>query len=129
MTRAWLCRVAVSLLFAGASGAPAFADDHAHGAAHGGQFIEAEGHHGIELVVSPNALTFHLTDEGKPMDLTGAEFKAIVQTDRGNTIVPLQADGGALKGVLAAALPAGSKVVLSGKDRHGHPLQGRFVTK
>lgn len=128
MTGAWFRAIAASLLLSSA-GTSSFADDHAHAATHGGQFVEAEGHHGVELVVSANALTFYLTDEGKPMDLTGAQFKAIVQTEAGTTMVPLVADGGALKGTLAAPLPSGAKVAISGKDRHGHALQARIVTK
>lgn len=34
-----------------------------------------------------------------------------------------------LKAELAAALPSGSKIALTGKDGHGHTLQARFVTK
>lgn len=128
MTKAWISAIAAAALLAGAN-IPALADDHSHAAAHGGQFVEAEGHHGVELVVSANALTVYLTDEGKPMDLTGAQFKAVVQTDAGTSIVSLAADGATLKGTLAAPLPSGAKIVVSGKDRHGHPLQARFVNK
>lgn len=128
MTKPWISAIAAAALLASVI-MPANADDHAHAAAHGGMLVEAEGHHGVELVVLPNALNVYLTDEGKPMDLTGAQFKAVVQSDAGTAIVPLAADGAMLKGPLAAPLPSGAKIVVSGKDRHGHPLQARFVTK
>lgn len=105
----------------------AAAGDHAAGGKHGGQYVEVEGHHGVEMVATADALTFHLTDDHQPMDLTGAQFKAIVQTDAGTVTVALAAEAGALKGALKAALPAGAKVVISGKDQHGHALQARFV--
>ncbi len=101
--------------------------DHSAAATHGGQYAEVEGHHGVELVATADALTFHLTDDHKPMDLTGAQFKAVVQTGNATNMVELAIDGSALKGALKAPLPSGAKIVLTGKDRHGHALQARFV--
>lgn len=126
MTRLTIAAVSAAALFAGMATVSA-ADDHAHAAKHGGQYVEVEGHHGVEMVATPEALTFHLTDDDKPMDLTGAQFKAIVQTDAGTASVALSVEGGALKGTLKSPLPVGAKIVISGKDRHGHALQARFV--
>ena len=126
MTRLTIVAVSAAALLAGMVAASA-ADDHAHAAKHGGQYVEVEGHHGVEMVASTDALTFHLTDDDKPMDLSGAQFKAVVQTDAGTTSVALSVEGGVLKGPLKAPLPVGAKIVISGKDRHGHALQARFV--
>jgi opacity protein-like surface antigen len=126
MTKLTIIAVSAAALVAGMVAASA-ADDHAHAAKHGGQFVEVEGHHGVEMVATADALIFHVTDEDKPMDLMGAQFKAVVQTDAGTTSVALSVEGGALKGALKAPLPAGAKIVISGKDRHGHALQARFV--
>ena len=120
MTAAALLTLSLSLPVAAA-------DDHAAAAAHGGQYVEIEGHHGAEMVAGPDALTFHLTDDHKPMDLTGAQLKALVQTEAGTSAIALVIEGSTAKGALKDPLPAGAKIVLSGKDRHGHALRARFV--
>lgn len=117
---------AASALILGLSAVLAADADHAK-AAHGGQYIEVEGHHGVEMVAAADVLTFHLTEEHKPMDLAGAQFKAVVQMDAGTAAINLAIEGSTLKGALKTPLPAGAKIVLSGKDRHGHALQARFV--
>ncbi len=104
-------------------------DDHAHSAEHGGQFIELGDHHGVEMVAGDTSLMFHVTDDHKPMNLTGGSFKAIVQTDAGTKMLPLAIDGSALKTALDKALPAGAKIVISGKDAEGHIIQARFLKK
>ena len=105
---------------------PAFGDGQA---SHGGQYIDVEGHRGIEMVAGADALTFHLTDDHKPMDLKGAQFKVIVQSNAGTTTLPLVAEGSTLKAQLKAPIAPGAKIVLTGKDGRGHTLQGRFVQK
>lgn len=97
------------------------------GAQHGGQYIELQDHHGVEMVATPDAVTFYVTDDHKPMDLAGSQFKAVVQSDQATTVIELVINNGSLKGALKAPLPAGAKIVLSGKDRHGHAIQARFV--
>ena len=104
-------------------------DDHAHGAEHGGQFVELDDHHGVEMVAGDTSLMFHLTDDHKLMNLTGGSFKVIVQTDAGTKMLPLAIDGSALKTALDRALPAGAKIVISGKDAEGHIIQARFVKR
>ena len=128
MIKHWIAAMAAaSILVVGASGPKA--QGHAHGAKHGGLYVEAEGHHGVELVLAPAAIKFYLSDDDKPMDLVGAEFRAVVQADGKNTVVPLKVDGDGLTGSLTAALPSGAIVVISGKDRHGHAVQARFVVR
>ena len=104
-------------------------DNHAYGAEHGGQFVELDDHHGVEMVPGDTSLMFHLTDDHKPMNLTGGSFNVIVQTDAGTKMLPLAIDGSALKTALDRALPAGAKIVISGKDAEGHIIQARFVKK
>ncbi len=118
--------LSVGLVFSGIALA---AGGHKHGAKHGGQYVEVEGHQGVELVASADSITFYITENDKPADLKGASFKAIVQTGTGIKIYPLKVEGGSLKVKLTTALPTGTKIVISGKDGHGHTLQARFVTK
>ncbi len=96
---------------------------------HGGQVAEDANHHAIELVVDGASLVFHVREHDEPLDLTGSSFKAVVQTDAGTTTLPLSIEGTALKAALGAPLPAGAKIVLTGKDGHGDPIQARFATK
>lgn len=96
-------------------------------AQHGGQYIMDEFHHGVEMVASDDMLAFHITEHLQPMDVTGGSFKAIVQTDSGTTIVPLEVNGDKLAGKLDGALPKGAKIALTGKDADGHAIQARFV--
>lgn len=103
--------------------------DHGHGPKHGGQFIELKDHHGVEMVAGANTLVFHLTDDGKPIDLTGASFRAVIQSDAGNKILNLTVKGASLSTALDAPLPQGAKIALTGKDSHGHTIQARFVKK
>ena len=119
----------VAIALAAPLPATAKVDDHAHGAEHGGQFVELDDHHGVEMVAGDTSLMFHLTDDHKPMNLTGGSFKAIVQTDAGTKMLPLAIDGSALKTALDRALPAGAKIVITGKDAEGHTIQARFVKK
>lgn len=100
---------------------------HQHGPMHGGQFVEVQGHHGVEMVAGADALVFHLTEDGLPMKLNGTTFKAVVQSEAGTKVLPLKADGAKLSAALDAPLPSGAKVALSGKDDHGHTIQARFV--
>ena len=119
----------VAIALAAPLPATAKVDDHAHGAEHGGQFVEHDGHHGVEMVAGDTSLMFHVTDDHKPMNLTGGSFRAIVQTDAGTKMLPLAIDGSALSTVLDTALPAGAKIVITGKDADGHTIQARFVKK
>ena len=98
-----------------------------HGPAHGGQFFEDANHHGIEMVLKDQEILFYMTVDGKPLDMTGAKFKAIVQTEAGTKIYNLSSEGSTLKAKLEASLSKGSKVVVTGKDSHGDVLQARFV--
>lgn len=116
-------------LVLGAPNVAVAAGGHEHGPKHGGQFVEVEDEQGIEMVTSADGITFHVTENDKPADLTGGSFKAVVQTGDGVKMYSLTVEGSTLKAKLAAALPAGAKVAVTGKDGHGHTLQARFVKK
>lgn len=143
MNKSVLIALAASLMIS-APLLPSFAgDDHKHGkgddhgdhkhdeagheAKHGGQFIETADHHGVEMVVSGTSLVFHMTEDHKPLDVTGSKFKAIIQTDAGTRMVDLNAEGTTLTATLDSALTKGAKIALSGKDTHGAVIQARFV--
>lgn len=104
-------------------------DEPGHGAQHGGQFVETADHHGVEMVLFGTSLVFHMTEHHDPLEVTGARFKAIIQTDAGTRTVELKAEGTMLTATLAAPLPKGSKIAVTGKDPHGEVIQARFVTK
>lgn len=103
------------------------AKDGDHGPKHGGQFVEDPNHHGIELVASEKGLVFHITEHHEPVDLTGSEFKVVIQAEGGTGIQVPTIDGTTLKVDLENVLAKGTKVVLTGKDGHGDTIQARFV--
>lgn len=135
-----LASIAIAaFLCAGATSASA-AEKHSHGAGthshdkkpgaaaqHGGQFQAVDDHHGIEMVVTDASLVFHLSEDGKPLEAAGSAFKAVVQTDGGTKVYPLDIKGSTLTAKLDAPLPKGAKIVVSGKDHHQEALQARFV--
>lgn len=98
-------------------------------AAHGGQYVEYDVHHGIEMVAEKEAVVFHMTEHLQPVDMTGSEFKVHVQTEDGTEAFAAEPDGTKLVVDLKNPIPSGAKVVLTGKDSHGHRLQARFVIK
>ncbi len=116
-------------LFLGASSAAWAAGGHDHGPKHGGQFVEVGAEQGVEMVTSAEGITFHVTENDKPANLTGSSFRVVIQTGAGVKMYPLAVEGSTLKAKLPNALPAGAKVALTGKDGHGHTLQARFVKK
>lgn len=100
-----------------------------HGPAYGSQFFEDKNHHGVEMVFKEKEIIFYMTANGKPLDMTGTKFKAIIQTDAGNKVLNLTPEKNTLKATLEAALPKGSKIAVTGKDSHGDVLQARFIKK
>lgn len=96
-------------------------------AKHGGQYVEYEVHHGIEMVATEAKLIFHMTEHLEPLDMKGSSFKAFIQTDAGMKVLTLQPEGSTLLTELPSPLPKGAKIALTGKDAHGHSLQARFV--
>lgn len=104
-------------------------DEAGHRAKHGGEFIETTGHHGVEMVLSGTSLVFHMTSDHDPLKVTGASFKATIQTDAGTRLIPLKAEGTTLSATLDAVLPKGAKIAVSGKDPRGKVVQARFVIK
>ncbi len=113
-------------------GTPAFSHDPENNpgkAKHGGQYIEYEQHHGIEMVSQKDKLIFHMTEHLQPADMTGSAFKVFVQTESGMQTLAIKPDGSTLVADIKTVLPSGAKIVLTGKDSDGHTLQARFVTK
>lgn len=123
----WLAVVALLSMSLLPVSTPSTHADGEHKPQHGGQFVEVDGHHGVEMVANDTELAFHLSDHNKPMDLTGASFRAIVQTQTGTTILKLAAKGAKLTAVLETPIPPGTKIALSGKAKDGHAIQARFV--
>ena len=75
-------------------------EEHGHHAKHGGQLIELGDHQAVEMVVGSDVISSALT----------------IESNR-------------LIAKLAKPVASGAKVVLTGKDGHGHVLQARFVRK
>ncbi|MBU2582143.1 MAG: hypothetical protein KJ622_10530 [Alphaproteobacteria bacterium] len=98
-----------------------------HGALHGGQYFEDDQHHGVEMVVTGNAIVFHVTEHHDPLDLTGSNFTAVLQTEAGTTMLPLSIERSTIKADLGSPLPKGARIVLTGKDGNGDTIQARFV--
>ncbi len=144
MSRIFIIALVAATAFAGFA-APLFAgDDHQHGAGkvhvhdkkdenaghgveHGGQFVETADHHGVEMVLKGTSLVFHMTKDHDPLDVTGSQFKAIIQTGASTTMVELAADGTRLTATLDAPLPKGTKIAITGKAPYGAIIQARFV--
>ncbi len=81
------------------------------------------------MVLTGSVLTFHVSEHGSPLDVSGSSFKAVVQTPAGTRAIDLKAEGAILTAPLDAPLPQGSKIALTGKDKEGAVIQARFVTK
>lgn len=96
---------------------------------HGGQYVEFESHHGIELVTGQEALIFHMTEHLIPKDMTGSSFKVFLQRGDKTEVITAKADGTRLIAPLVRPVTTGDKIVLTGKDENKHALQARFVVK
>ncbi|MBY0296770.1 MAG: hypothetical protein K2X71_12130 [Methylobacterium sp.] len=95
----------------------------------GGQTTVADGHP-IEFVSRDREITFFVAGEdGKPLDTSGLNARAIVQAGgRTETVSLAPAAPNRLVGTVAAPLAVGSKLVLTSRI-HGHSVQARFETK
>jgi hypothetical protein len=93
-----------------------------------GGLVGGSGDHQVELVASPTELAVYLLDDGKPSPVQGSTIRAVVQ-DGGRTInVALAVSAPTrLTGRLEAPLAKGARVVISGRDGHGHSVSARFV--
>ena len=98
-------------------------------AKHGGQTAVVAGHHDAELVISPTALTLYLTNHGKPLVPADNAIKATIQEGNKKTEVLMKAEGEKAVASLAAPLPKGAIVVLTGKISGGHGMTARFTAK
>lgn len=93
-----------------------------------GGMIAGTGEHQVELVIAPAQISIYLLDDGKPTSVRGATVRAVVQEGGRTTTVALEPNGpNRLSGPLAAPLPKGARVVVSGRDSHGHAVSARFV--
>jgi len=122
--------IAVALLFSWSQCALAHGPEKGSaGPQHGGQYVEHEAHHGIEMVAENNTLVFHLTEHLKPQNMKGSVFKVFVQTKTGMKSMPAKPQGTTLVVEMSGRLPHGSKIVLTGKNGDGHTIQARFTQK
>lgn len=99
----------------------------AQGTGPNGGMLSGSKDHEVELVASPTAITVYVLDHGKVESPKGVTVRAVVQDGAKTETVPLTVEGDKLVGKLNAPLGKGARVVISGKDGHGHTVQGRFV--
>lgn len=92
----------------------------------GGMMMGKDGHE-TELIVSPSELTVYLHENGKPEDVKGAKFRAVVQEGGKNTTVNFVVDGKRLVAKIAAPLGKGAVVVITGTDGDNHMISSRYV--
>ena len=104
-------------------------EEHGHHAKHGGQLIELGDHQAVEMVVRGTEISFYVSEDDKPADLDGGTFRLFVQNGSDVMSSTLTIKGNRLIAKLAKPVTSGAKVVLTGKDGHGHVLQARFVKK
>ena len=104
-------------------------EEHGHHAKHGGQLIELGDHQAVEMVVRGTEISFYVSEDDKPADLDGGTFRLFVQNGSDVMSSTLTIKGNRLIAKLAKPVTSGAKVVLTGKDGHGHVLQARFVRK
>jgi hypothetical protein len=94
----------------------------------GGMLSVATAGPQLELVVGFTELTVYILEKGKVVETTGAALRATVQQSGATTTLELvDQQGKRLVAKLAAPLPTGTTVIVSGKNKHGHLLNGRFV--
>lgn len=95
----------------------------------GGLVATEHGHH-YELVISGALATVYLTDGNRQMPSQGASGRLVLQKDGRTVNVPLRPEApNRLTGSVPAPLPAGTRIVFTGRLGDGHSLQGRFVTE
>lgn len=92
----------------------------------GGMMMGKDGHE-TELIVNPSELTVYLHENGKPEDVKGAKFRAVIQEGGKNTTVNFAVDGKKLVAKLAAPLAKGAVVVITGTDGDNHMISSRYV--
>lgn len=93
-----------------------------------GGMVGGTGDHQVELVIAPAQISIYLLDDGQPTSVRGASVRAVVQEGGRTVNVALEPNGpNRLSGTLTAPLPKGARVVVSGRDSHGHSVSARFV--
>ena len=92
----------------------------------GGLMAGKDGHE-TELIISPTVLTVFLHENGKPDEVKGAKFRAVIQEGGNNTTVDFAVDGNKLVAKIAAPLGKGAVVVITGTDGDNHMISSRYV--
>ena len=95
---------------------------------HGG-ILGGDRHHGVELVLNGTSITFYLLDDGKVESAKGSSLRAVIQEGSKNVTIPLAVEGEKVVAKLEAPLPKGARVVVTGKNGHGHTVQARFTVE
>lgn len=107
------------------------AGDHGHGSdhkpVHGGIVVEAN-HMDFELVATQNAISLHLRDHGKPMDVSKATAKVTLLAGSQKQEIELKPEGDKLIANGAFKTEAGAKAVAQ-VSVNGKTTTARFVLK
>ena len=98
-----------------------------HKPAHGGIVVEAN-HMDLELVVTPNTLSLHLRDHGKPMDVSRASAKVTLLAGNQKLEVELKPERERLVAEGTFNTAAGTKAVVQ-VNINGKITTARFVLK
>lgn len=112
--------------------APAHAHDPAAGNGepkHGGQYAVHDIHYGIEFLNNDKTLEFHMTEHLVPKDMTGSQFKVLVQRGGNTEILQAKPDGTKLTVGIAKPVSPGDKIVLTGRNASSVPIHARFVVR
>jgi hypothetical protein len=96
----------------------------------GGLLGAPSGEHQAELVLSPTEVTVYILEKGKVHDTAGAKMRVVIQqSGKTRTIDLADQQGKRLTGKLDAPIEKGAIVVVTGKDKHGDIISGRYVIK
>jgi hypothetical protein len=110
--------LAAAIASAAFSGVAFGKDDHAHGAKHGGIFVETKALD-FEIVAKPDTIQVYVADHGKPVKLEGAKGKVTLLNGSEKTEVDLSPAGEKLEAKGSFKVAKGTKgialVTLAGK--------------
>jgi hypothetical protein len=102
--------------------------DHSHQPKHGGLVVETKSAD-IELVAKPEVIRLHLSDHGKPIDLSKASAKLTLLSGKDKQEVELKPVGDKLEATGSFKVGPGTKVVAV-VTRPGKPAaSARFTLK
>ena len=96
----------------------------------GGLLGAPSGGHQAELVLTSAEATVYILEKGKVHETTGAKMRLVVQQGGKTTTLDLiDQQGKRLTAKLDAPIENGAIVVVTGKDKHGDAITGRYVIK